>query len=142
MICMVATVSFLAACSSKPPDCADEKTLNLIKGLIVENSKDMSNRVDGKYRQDAVRYVDALKIEIQNIVSDGYNAEAKKHSCTGAFVITTLNAMTFTGSQSYTSQATAGDSSKFVVNVPGIESLFNTLNNDLGTYVVELGAKR
>jgi hypothetical protein len=139
---VIAFTFLVAACSSKPPDCSDGETLHLVQSIIIDNSKDMANRVDVPFRQDAKRYTDALKIEVQNIVSDGYNADAKKYSCSGTLVITTLNGMKFSGSQSFTTQATVDDKSKFVVQISDIDQLFKSLNDDLATFAMDAVEKR
>lgn len=137
------TAVLLTACSSKPPGCADEQTVSLAKEIVLDKWKWLtSERQDEAGKQDIARYTGALKIEIQNIVSDGYNAEARKHSCTGKIVLTSVSGASYSASREFTSQATADGSQKFVVQVEAVEPLVRSLINDLLHYMGNEEAKR
>jgi len=107
---LAATISvfLLTACSSKPPGCADEQTVGLAKEIILDRWK----LTTGFGHQDLYSpylavYTNGLKVEVRNIVSDGYNAEARKHACTGEMVLTTVRGTSISASHEFTSQATA-----------------------------------
>lgn len=140
-VCLVVTL--LAACSSKPPGCADEQTVNLAKTIVLETwKKSMPWQVMDVTTPEVAQYNDGLKVEIRNIASDGYNADARKYSCTGSFVVTTMNSMAFTVQQNFTSQATADGNGKFVVQIADMDSLVQSLKADLFRFIGTLNGKR
>lgn len=130
-------IALLNACSSKPPGCADAETVNLARTIILDRWKAVALSYMSSFNmteQEVARYNDGLKLEIHDIVSDGYNADAKRHSCTGVFAFTTVNGQTLSASRSFTSQATAEGGGKFVVQVTGGESLVAGLMGDFNAF--------
>lgn len=133
----------LTACSSKPPGCADEKTIDAVGSTLLDRwrvvfkDRGFASMFDLTAEQVA-SFNNALKLEIRSIVSDGYNADAKKHSCTGEFVFQTVTGATYTASRRFTSQATAEGGGKFVVQIENGESLVNDLSNGVNSYKAAL----
>jgi len=140
----VLTAVLLTACSSKPPGCADEQTVSLAKEIILDRWKELTttNRSQDEFSPYVVAYANGLKVEVRNIVSDGYNADARKHTCSGEVVLKTMSGATFTASRNFTSQATADGNQKFVVQVAAVDPLVRSLENDLLHYMGDENAKR
>jgi hypothetical protein len=80
----------------------------------------------------------ALKLEIRDIVSDGYNADAKRYACTGVFAFQTITGTTYTASRRFASQATAEGGGKFVVQIENGESLVDYLSDGVNFYKAAL----
>lgn len=91
---------------------------------------------------EVARYNDGLKVEIRNIASDGYNTEARKFVCTGAFVVTTPTDKVFSVQREFTSQATVDGNGKFVVQIGDLEALHEALRGDLTTFIWKVNAQR
>jgi hypothetical protein len=132
----------LSACGSKPPGCADKETVEEAKSIILDRWKVVFNTT---YKsmfsltdEQVASFNNALKIEIRDIVSDGYNADAKKHSCTGVFVYQTITGKTYSASRRFTSQATAEGGGKFVVRIEGGESLADGISDAVNSYKATL----
>lgn len=127
----------LSACSSKPPGCADEQTVSLVQQIVLDRWKERTTKNRGQdentpYIED---YANGLKVEIRNIVSNGYNADARKHACTGEFVLRAVSGKAFSASREFSSQSTADGSSKFIVQVVEVDSLLQSLTYDLLHYM-------
>lgn len=137
----VLSAVLITACSSKPPGCADEQTINLGKSIVLETWDGSMQGMRGWMdisTPDVTRYNHGLKVEIRNITSDGYNSEARKFSCTGAFVVTTLNEKVYTVQREFTSQATVDGNGKFVVQIRDLEALHESLQGDLTRFIGKL----
>jgi hypothetical protein len=135
----VMSAALVTACSSKPPGCADEMTIDAVKTTLLDRwrvvfkDRGFASMFDLTAEQVA-SFNNALKLEIRSIVSDGYNADAKKYACTGEFVFQTVTGATYTASRRYTSQATAEGGGKFVVQIENGESLVNDLSDGVNSY--------
>lgn len=137
-------IALLNACSSKPPACGDEQTVNLVKEIIVDHWKESTtvNTPKDETSQYVADYANGLKVEVRDIVSDGYNADARKHSCTGVIVLKTITGASVSAPRDFTSQATADGNGKFVVQVAAVDLLVRSLNADLLHYAVAANNKR
>lgn len=137
-------IALLNACSSKPPACGDDQTVGLVKTIIVDRWKEVTtlNRPKDEQTPHVIEYANGLKVEVRDIVSDGYNADARKHSCTGVVVLTTVSGASFTATRNFTSQATAEGSGKFVVQVADVDPLVLSMTNDLLHYMGDANEKR
>lgn len=144
VLATVLAAVLLTGCSSKPPGCADEQTVGLAKEIILDSWKELTttNRPQDEFSPYVAAYANGLKVEVRNIVSDGYNSEARKHSCTGEIALKTMSGATFTATRNFTSQATADGNKKFVVQVAAVEPLVRSLTNDLLQYMSDENQKR
>jgi hypothetical protein len=136
------SVAFLTACSSKPPGCADKETIDTARAIILDRWKvvfeatyrHMFNLTD----EQVAAFNGGLKLEIRDIVSDGYNADAKKYSCNGVFAYQTIVGKTYSASRRFTSQAIVEGGGKFVVEVEDGESLVNEVSVAVTPYKAAL----
>jgi hypothetical protein len=129
----------LTACSSKPPGCADEETVNLVKSIYRDRWTLIAANMVKDFKlspEETDRYNKALKLDIRDIVSDGYNTEARKHSCKGTLVFQTLSGASFSLPRIFTSQSAAEGGGKFLVQVEGVEAVFDVLGTDYNDYVM------
>ena len=138
----IASMVLLTACGKKPPECADNETISAARKALLDRWKGV---LDTKYRsifsitgEQVAHFNSALKLEIRDIVSDGYNADAKRYACTGVFVFQTITGATYTASRRFTSQATAEGNGKFVVEIENGESLVNDLSDGVNSYKADL----
>lgn len=135
----VMSAALLTACSSKPPGCADEETLKLIKSAYIERWMKVSANMVRDFKmspEETDRYNKSLKLDVRDIVSNGYNADARKHSCQGILVFTTLSGASFSLPRAFTSQGAAEGGGKFLVQVEGVDSVFDVLAPDYNDYVM------
>lgn len=132
-------IALLNACGSKPPACGDEQTITLVKSVILDHWRESTtlNRAKDEFSQYVVEYANGLKVEVRDIVSDGYNVDARKHSCTGVVALTTVSGASFSAPRNFTSQATADGNGKFVVQVAAVDVLLQSLTHDLLQYMVD-----
>lgn len=132
------SVILLTACSSKPPGCADEETLNLVRSAYLDRWKQIAASYVENFHmspEETDRYNNALKLEIRDVVSDGYNESSRKHSCRGVLAFSTLTGKSFSSSRAFTSQAAADGGGKFIVQVEGLDSIAPALGPDFSNYV-------
>lgn len=77
----------LAGCSSKPPSCSDKNTIDLVNKIFFEN---IEKRIEG-FGADPSELMPQIKsnidLQVSNIRTEGYEKEAKKHSCAADIVI-------------------------------------------------------
>jgi hypothetical protein len=94
-IAAIGALVILSACSYKPPDCSSDETLDLARKILLEdvNGKDGAGDLGEKTKSDikpvVQEFLKAIKLEFVNITTDGYNANARIHSCHATLKITT-----------------------------------------------------
>lgn len=125
--------TFLAGCNPKPPSCADEQTLTLVRSTLIEYAqKTAANFPLGAEiikNANFQGYLSGLKITISDITSDGYDSNAKKYSC-HAQVSITANQSPDNLSQTidYDTQATEDSGPhKWLLQLKGETDLINRL---------------
>jgi len=131
----------LTGCSKKPPGCADPQVTDLIRQITVEEVKKVATHFDGgqKMLQDdfgghAAKFLASIKVEMQNVVQDGYAEDARKFSCRGTLLVTSLGESKHSRDIVFNSQATADDSGNFIVQVENVP-FGQPLVMELGKYV-------
>lgn len=133
----------VVGCESKPPDCADPKTVSTAKALVKEsfvgqisrkfnNPQTEPDRIESARAIAEVRkYAEGISTEVSAVVTDGYSREARKHSCKGTFQVKTPNGNVFTMKDAtFTVQGTAGDKDQFLVEVAQGGELIDALDGD------------
>ena len=137
----------LMACSSKPPGCSDEQTLKTAKDLLLEN---IGKIVTGDKKPDdpdgwLQKFYDGMKVQITNVVSDGYKEDAKKQLCKGTMTITSVTGEVAEREVEYSTQKTedkaAGNflleiqnAQPFVMNMAGHAINYYQANRWAGTW--------
>lgn len=120
---MLAIAIVLSGCAQKPPECGDPKTLETIQSLTVDNARGMLLRVPRSeiYKDDPGNiqqgYFKSLKTNVAQIVSDGYNKDARKNSCRGKLSIFTASGQSLSREVSYTTQLTQDKDGGFLVEI-------------------------
>jgi hypothetical protein len=121
-----ATVLAIAGCGVKPPDCTSKETTSLVQQIVKQEIQAVAlsaatrgvPRDDRPYWEKVVaRYGDALKIEVGEIVSNGYDSGSKKYSCEGKISFTTATSDSARVRSAFSSQATAKGDGTFLVSV-------------------------
>jgi hypothetical protein len=139
----VAAVALLQGCAQKPPGCGDAETAQTIQRLLVEHTQELLPKVlggspvvkdDPSKIQDA--YYAALKVVLTNVVSDGYNDQAKKNSCRANLSVSTASGEALSRDLVYTTQKTEDKSGGFVVEVLDVQPFVTGLTNDLTQYYI------
>jgi hypothetical protein len=128
-------LALLSACS-KPPGCADPETLETMKSIVTDNVKTAMPQLlkaavladDPKKIQDA--YYQNLRVEVVNVVSDGYNEKAKKNTCKGNMSITSLTG-TLSRAVSYSTQKTEDKDGGFLVEIAEFQPTITEVAADL-----------
>ena len=116
--------ALLVGCAKKPPGCADQKVAETIQQIAVNEAKKIAPRTSlgNKMLADDVggwvaRFFSSVKVELTNVVQDGYSADARKFSCRGTLSITSASDTKLSRDVTFYSQATADDSGNFLVQV-------------------------
>lgn len=129
---------FLVGCSQKPPSCADEKTIATIKDIVVNSVGSNKGENTLGQNEDPQKILDkalkAIKIELINVVTQGYDEKARKHACRGKIVATTVTGDTLSLDVGYTSQATEDKGGGFMVEVEGFSQFLRQLRHNLELY--------
>lgn len=77
VICMCAITTLLSGCTKEPPKCSDEKTISLVKSIILD-------MLGGKGDPAEKDIKDAMKIEFTRATA--YDKNIKKYSCEGDLI--------------------------------------------------------
>lgn len=88
-VCFSLTVMVvLSACGREPPDCSADESVATLRQLLVSNSE---RGLDDWRERDPKGLITSffknVNLTAGNIMSDGYDKEAKKRSCKGDFKI-------------------------------------------------------
>ncbi len=113
---LVVILSVACACSSKPPKCSDPTTVATLRGIIIDQVREMLDPTVQK--NDPSNLIASFLNEVHGAVSlvtsDGYDDGAHKYSCHAKLKIS-LGNQEIENSVNYTSQATEDDDSAGVV---------------------------
>ncbi len=129
---LISAAVLLSACSSKPPSCGDEQTVQVIRSIAVDNAKKIiapwaSMYPDAEKAQET--YFQSLKAELSNVVSEGYNSDAKKYTCNAKLSFTTIKGEKLSHDIAYITQKTE-DKEGFVVQVAAFNPVAMAIAGD------------
>lgn len=127
-------MAILSGCS-KPPACGDDATLKLAQELVTESvtaglGTYAKDDPDGWMR----KYLGSLKMDLTRIVSEGYQADAKKQSCRAAMKLKSLSGETQEVSVAYATQMTEDRDAQFVIEVNGAVPLVKAMQEQAREY--------
>jgi hypothetical protein len=132
----LAGAAVLAGCAKKPPGCADPETVKTLNAIVVDNVHGLVPKFtngaiedDPKNIQEA--YYQGLKSELVNVVSNGYNEQAKLNACRGNLTVSTPSGQKFSRDISYTTQRTEDKNSQFLVEVDAFQPFITAVASDL-----------
>lgn len=120
--------SLLGACNNKPPSCADEKTVEEAKKIIMGHaSKELNKEKFANYSDDpdglVRKFMDGLEIQLIGVVSEGYQEDAKKQMCKGTIAMTFLTGEKSEQEVLYSTQKTEDKDGKFLMEIEGAKPL-------------------
>lgn len=122
-------LALLAGCGSKPPDCPSPEALSVAQSVMADGFtsaaikaySDPTNVFEpadiAKQRTEIISYAKALKVSIGSVVQNGYDADARKFTCSGKLAVSTPTGETFSRDTDYSIQATADGKGTFVLQV-------------------------
>jgi hypothetical protein len=133
------SAAVLAGCAKKPPGCADPETLKTINSIVVDNVKGLMPKFSDHQTDDDPQnikdgYYRSLKTEVVNIVSDGYNEQARKNSCRGSLSVSTVTGGRFSRDIVYSTQRTEDKDGGFLVEVQAFQPFVDAVAGDLTTH--------
>jgi hypothetical protein len=135
---LVPLLAILVGCSQKPPSCADEKTIATIRDIVVNSvgsNKGVNTLGENEDPQKILeKALKAIKIDLSNVVTQGYDEKARKHACRGKIVATTTTGDTLSLDVGYTSQATEDKGGGFMVEIDGFSQFLQQLRQNLVLY--------
>lgn len=141
---MVLAALMMAGCAKKPPACSAPETQSLIRQITVSNAEQLKRigyepvLLWGDPQGIAQAFFSALKVEVSNVVLDGYDADAKRNACRGDLKITTAAGTVLSRPISYTVQLTEDQSeNNFIVAIEEFKPLINAVSQDLAEYFRE-----
>jgi hypothetical protein len=142
-VAALAAAAMVAGCAKKPPECADPQTVETIHQIAIDNTKEVISRsaVADAFRDDPAKlqeaYYRGVKAQLVNVVSDGYNEQARMNSCRGKLTVTTVAGQEFSREVTYSTQLTQDKDGGFLVRVEAFAPFVNALAKDLTTYYSE-----
>ena len=108
----------IAACSSKPPGCADAETMQTAKALVADNTvKYLGDKFGDDPDGWIPKFMDSLKVEITGVVNEGYNSERKKQSCKGTLKIAMTTGTAIERAIEYSTQRTEDQKGAFLLEI-------------------------
>ncbi len=126
---LISAAVLLSACSSKPPSCGDEQTVQVIRSIAVDNAKKAFAPWASAYPKAQEAYFQSLKAELSNVVSEGYNSDAKKYTCNAKLSFTTSTGEKLSRDIAYITQKTE-DKEGFVVQVAAFNPVAMAIAGD------------
>ena len=133
--------TLLAGCAKKPPGCGDAETFQTIHSMVVNNVKaSMPPPAGAAFLQaddpEKIQegYFSTLKVEIVNVVSDGYIDQARKFTCRGSLTISTASGEKLSRDIVYSTQRTEDKDGGFLVEVQAFQPFVVAVNSDLAMY--------
>ncbi|MCY1163812.1 hypothetical protein D9M73_36730 [compost metagenome] len=131
------TGALLAGCSSKPPSCADGKTFDLYKSMLLNgitqrvtnDTKSLAGDIKIQAQATLKKFLADTKFELAQVVTNSYSEQAKKYSCEGQLrVVTALEKYSFNAV--YTTQSTVDAKADFLLEVAGFQNTLDALYRD------------
>jgi hypothetical protein len=149
---MVASFALLGltGCAEKPPACADPQTIavagQIVQGEVRDRFTPQFTQQPEETRQELSRllqdYVARLKVGLVNIVSNGYNSEAKRFSCEGKLTVTSATGREISLQTPYTTQKTQDQKATFLLRIDRFDTLERDIASDFLAFVDAEIAKR
>jgi hypothetical protein len=138
------TAIVLTGCAKKPPECSDPDVLKTIQSMLVSNAKETLQTMspytgnETRFQDDPTKiqdsYYQGMNIEVVNIVSDGYNEQAKKNSCKGKLSVSLVSGKKLSRAIEYSTQRTEDKDGNFVVEVQEFAPFIQGVASDLHFY--------
>lgn len=104
----------LGGCSSKPPGCADEEVIATMRNLVLGQ---------GNGDPTIQAALAATKLGLSEVVSEGYQAEAKRQMCRAKLAISLPSGESFSQVIQYSTQRTVDDKSNFLLTVDDAQTI-------------------
>lgn len=121
---IAALLYLCAACSSKPPGCADEAVVGLMRSMLLEDgSSDGQALRAADTRGIASKYLDAAKVTLSSVVSEGYQADAKRQSCKATVRMEFPDGQGWEKEVPFSTQLTVDGKGQFVLEAEGLGEL-------------------
>lgn len=136
LLCVAGALA-LAACAKKPPACSDAEVAQTIASIIADNTIGQDPTFSDDPQKIQEGYFQALKHDITNVVSDGYNEQAKKYSCRGRLSVSTITGETLSSNIVYSTQRTEGKGSDFLVEIEGFQPFLMAVMSDMNGYYLQ-----
>jgi hypothetical protein len=130
----------LAACSTKPPGCADTEVFRVAKKMVMENTSEAAYEAVSTTADPSgflKKFIDGLQVEIVNVVNDGYKSDAKKQLCKGTLRVTTINGNIFERGIEYSAQLTEDKKGNFVLEIANFQPFINSTRQAALHYYLE-----
>jgi hypothetical protein len=132
------TLLALAACSEKPPGCADTEAISTARQLIVgEAQRRVSEKgiaslgdPDGTLS----KWLEKSTVDITNIVDDGYDASRHLQSCKAHIKVMPPEGDGWEGDAGYTTQRVLDAPGKFQLELEGASQFASVLDNAANHY--------
>ncbi|APW42012.1 hypothetical protein RS694_05310 [Rhodoferax saidenbachensis] len=120
--------ALLSGCAPKPPGCDDPQIVDRFRlGIADDGVKQISNNIEaaGNWRRAGANQLRAqldafgksIKVEMVTITTNGYDADAKLHSCSANLMVATDGSPVQIERMPYSIQGTA-DGKDFVLSSP------------------------
>ncbi|RYH65623.1 MAG: hypothetical protein EON54_05545 [Alcaligenaceae bacterium] len=148
----------LVGCGKKPPECAAPEVLGTMQSILVDNVQNrpqptaptMADLAGGDVQKmlriamaDLLRddpqgiqgrYLKDLKLNLANIVSDGYNEQARKNTCRAHLTIGTASGQSLSREVKFTTQVSESKDQDYVLEVQEFQPFVDAVVNDMTGY--------
>jgi hypothetical protein len=130
---LIAVLIGLTGCSQKPPGCADPEVQTTMRQLLL------GEREPGAGSSDpvAVEVLKEIKLSLTNVVSEGYQADARKQSCRATLSVELPGGKSIAPDVVYATQLTVDKEGSFLLTVENAAMLQLALTGGLPKIISE-----
>ena len=107
--------AFLAGCSDKPPACSDPEVVKMITDDVMAQTRAFHVSETPPKREILDWYYQHMKLSLEQITTEGYDKEAKRHSCQATINVSAPRDRHSPVAFRYTVQSVEGKSGEFLV---------------------------
>lgn len=119
------TLLALAACSEKPPGCADAEAVSAAKQVILDEARKRVTRTGIASTGDPgglmSKYLDKATVDVSNIVDDGYDSAKHLQSCKAHIKVMPPDGDGLEGDAGYTTRRVLDAPGKFMLELEGAD---------------------
>lgn len=142
-------LSTLIGCGQKPPNCVDPQLGPLAKSILVDDQmKELIRLVESRtplsaqenmvgYKKRMADFTSAVQVSMKDIVSNGYDSEARRYSCAAEFVLVFPTAQKASARRDFYVQGTAEKDGKFLLSINGIDAFTKAVVVESQTYEIQ-----
>ena len=134
---LIVLLPMLGACNKKPPACADEQTVKTAKNILVGEAAKLLDAFPDDPDGLIKKFIAGLKVEITEVVNEGYKEDAKKQLCQGKITVTTIEEQKAEQKMAYATQTTEDKDGGFLLEIEGAAPLSDGMQESAARYYLK-----